>query len=190
MIRRTTIDRRCIAALLVAMSFGGCDDADDPGATTIEEAEPQPGDPDFVRDSALDVEVISAHDSEASAGMTGNCMSCHQALGPGPGRFTVAGSVVGADGEPEPNPIVELRQPAFAEDGSDIPGELVATIEGDLLGNFYSTAPLPFPEASLVPWVYSQDRTQANHMPFGGTLSGACNVCHVGSNPVDLKPVE
>jgi len=180
-----------VGRLAVAMALlGACDDdAADEGAP-IDALEPQPGDPDFERNPALDIQVVSAHESEASIGMTGNCMACHQAYGPGPGRLTVAGSVVGPDGEPEPNPIVELRRPAFAEDGSDIEGELVATIEGDLLGHFYSTAALPFPEESLVPWVYSQDRTLANHMPFGGTLSGACNVCHVGSNPIDLNPIE
>lgn len=171
-------------ALVVACDDGNDDDPD------REATEPLPGDPAFVRDPALDVALASAHDSEASAGMVGNCMGCHQAHGPGLGRFTLAGSVVGPDGEPEPNPIVELRRPAFDDDGADVPGELVATVEGDLLGNFYTTAALPWPEEDLVPWVFSQDRTLSNHMPFGGTISGACNLCHVGGNPIDLESSE
>jgi hypothetical protein len=98
--------------------------------------------------------------------------------------------VVDPDGRAVPDPIVELRRPAFDEDGNEQQGELVATIEGDRLGNFYSTEALPLPEESLVPWVFSNDRTMQNHMPFGGTISGACNLCHVGSNPVDLRQPE
>lgn len=173
-------------ALFAAGPLSACDPDD---STTEEQDEPAPGDPDFERDPALDVEVVSEHGSEASAGMSGNCMQCHQPLGPGRGQFTVAGTVVDPDGQPVPDAIVELRYPAFDEEGNVQPGELVATIEGDRLGNFYSTEPLPWPQERLVPWVFSNDRSMQNVMRFG-TISGACNICHVGGNPVDLKPVE
>lgn len=175
------------AAILAPLAPGGCDpEAEDDGE--MDELEPQPGDPDFVRDPTLDVEVVSEHGSERSAGMVGNCMQCHQARGPGLGQFTLAGTAVDDDGHPVPDPIIELRRPAFDDEGP-VPGELVATIEGDRLGNFYTTEPLPWPDESLVPWVFSSDRTLANNMPFG-TISGACNLCHVGGNPVNLVPVE
>lgn len=173
-------------AVLAPLALGGCDPEDD---GELAELEPQPGDPDFERDPALDVEVVSEHGSERSAGMVGNCMQCHQPRGPGMGQFTLAGTAVDDEGRPVPDPIVELRRPAFDEDGNPQPGELVATIEGDRLGNFYTTEPLPWPDESLVPWVFSSDRALANHMPWG-TISGACNLCHVGGNPVNLVPVE
>lgn len=176
-----------LAWALVLAPLPACDPDDEDPMDMEDDLEPQPGDPDFERDPALDVEVVSAHGSDRSAGMTGNCMHCHQPRGPGRGQFTVAGTVLTPDGQPAVDPIVELRRPAFDEDGNEIPGELVATIEGDRLGNFYSTAALPLPEESLVPWVFSNDRSLSNHMPFGGTISGACNLCHVGGNPVNLE---
>lgn len=175
-------------ALLAPGGLVACDPADP--MDDAEELEPLPGDPDFERDPALDVEVVSAHGSTRSAGMTGNCMECHQPHGPGTGQFTLAGTAVDPGGEPLPDAIIELRRPAFDDEGNELQGELVATVEGDRLGNFYTTAPLPWPEESLVPWVYSNDRTMESHMPFGGTISGACNLCHVGGNPVDVQPVE
>jgi hypothetical protein len=176
-------------AVLAPAALVGCDPEDDGGEEeAMDELEPQPGDPDFVRDPGLDMEVVSEHGSERSAGMVGNCMQCHQPRGPGMGQFTLAGTAVDDEGRLVPDPIVELRRPAFDEDGP-VPGELVATIEGDRLGNFYTTEPLPWPDESLVPWVFSSDRTLANNMPFG-TISGACNLCHVGGNPVNLEPVE
>ncbi len=181
---------RARRALLVLATLApatlGCDVEEDPA----DALEPQPGDPDFERDPALDIEVVSAHGTERSVSMVGNCMECHQSHGPGPGQFSVAGTVVDPEGNVVPDPIVELRRPAFDEDGAEILGELVATIEGDRLGNFYTTEALPLPDESLVPWVYSNDRTMENHMPFGGTISGACNLCHVGSNPVDVRTPE
>lgn len=173
-----------LSTVLACAGLPACDPEVE--GTDMEELEPQPGDPDFERDPDLDVEVVSAHGTERSEGMTGNCMQCHQPLGPGLGQFTLAGTVVDAEGQRVPDPIVELRRPAFDDEGNELEGELVATIEGDALGNFYTTAPQLLPEESLVPWVYSNDRTLVNHMPFGGTISGACNVCHVGSNPVDV----
>ena len=182
-----------VVALAMALPCASALPACDPDAEPeeeMEELEPQPGDPDFERDPALDVDVVSEHGSQRSAGMVGNCMQCHQPRGPGRGQFTLAGTAVDAEGQRVPDPIVELRRPAFDEEGTEIQGELVVTIEGDALGNFYTTEPLPWPEEPLVPWVFSNDRALANHMPFGGTISGACNLCHVGGNPVDLLPVE
>ena len=165
----------------------------DPGGDEMDEMDEMelaPGDPDFDRDPALDQEVVSAPGTDRSAGMVGNCMECHQAHGPGVGRFTLAGTVVDPEGRIVPDPIIELRRPAYDEEGGELLGELVATIEGDRLGNFYTTESLPFPEETLVPWVYSSDRSMESHMPFGGTISGACNLCHVGGNPIDVEPLQ
>lgn len=150
----------------------GCDPADDA---------PVPGDPDYVRDPALDIELISAHGGELSHESGNNCMECHQTKGPGPGLFTVAGTVVKIDGDgsPSPNATVEL----WTQPGGQ--GDLVIRIEADALGNFYTTEPIALASAPAFPFVRSADGVNANLMPFP-TSSGACNVCHAGSNPVDV----
>ncbi|MBZ5715032.1 hypothetical protein [Nannocystis pusilla] len=143
------------------------------------EPEPFLGDDEFVRDPALDVELVSARGDDISHAVGDNCMRCHQENGPGPGRFTVAGTLHDADGAPAPDGLVELRT---APDGA---GDLVLAIEVDARGNFYSTEPLAFPDTALFPTVYSGDGARKNHMPFP-TSSGACNVCHAGGFGVRL----
>ena len=154
----------CTAAL--ALAALACDEPD--------EAEPFLGDDDYVRDPALDVELVSAHGDALSHNVGDNCMRCHQAKGPGRGRFSVAGTLIDADGAPHPDGVVELRTaPAGA-------GDLVARIEVDGLGNFYTTQALPLPDSALFPAVYSSDGARPGAMPFP-TTSAACNVCHAGA---------
>lgn len=152
--------------MLAAALVGGCDD---PG-----EAEPFMGDEDYERDPALDVELISVRGAARSHEVGQNCMRCHQAKGPGPGLFTVAGTLHDEAGEPHADGAIELRT------GPNGSGELVLRVEADGLGNFYSTQALPLPERSLFPTVYSADGAQTGFMPFP-TVSAACNVCHAGS---------
>lgn len=152
--------------LLAALCVIACDGDDG--------AEPFIGDDDYVRDPALDVELRSAHGDAISHNLGQNCMQCHQAHGPGRGRFTVAGTLQSEGGEPLPDGTLELRS---APDGN---GDLVLRVEADGLGNFYSTDPLPLPDTPLFPTVYGPDGLGKNFMPFP-TRSGACNVCHVGS---------
>lgn len=150
-----------------------------------DEPEPGPdfmGDDSYVRDPALDVELISQHGDAISHAVGDNCMRCHQERGPGPGRFTAAGTLHDERGEPHPDGIVELRT---LPDGM---GDLVARIEVDGLGNFYTTEALPLPETSLYPTVYSSDGARKNFMPFP-TSSAACNVCHVGAASVRVPEV-
>lgn len=54
---------------------------------------PGPGEPGYVRDPALEIEIelVSDVGSAESHEVGANCMACHQALGPGPGRFSAAG---------------------------------------------------------------------------------------------------
>lgn len=158
--------------LLVLALLSACDDVDDA---------PAPGDPEFVRDPALDRALISARGGMTSHEEGENCMECHQEFGPGPGRFTVAGTVVGADGGPSPDAIVEL----WTAPGGQ--GELVIRVEADARGNFFTTEELELADAPAFPFVRAAEGDGANLMPFP-TRSGACNVCHAGtgSNPVDL----
>lgn len=155
---------------LAALLLTGCDDP---------APEPALGDPEYVRDPALNRELVSARGGASSHYEGDNCMACHQAHGPGPGLFSVAGTVFGADGAPSPDATVEL----WTAPGGQ--GELVLRVEADALGNFYTTAALALADAPAFPFVRDADGIGANLMPFP-TRSGACNVCHAGSNPVDL----
>lgn len=159
-------------ALILVMGCIGalaCDSGDDP--------EPFIGDPDYVRDPALDVTLSSKKGDAISHNIGQNCMQCHQALGPGRGRFSVAGTLHDSEGLPLPDGALELRS---APDGN---GDLVLRVEADGLGNFYTTEALLLADMPLFPTVYGADGVGKNFMPFP-TRSGACNVCHVGSAAV------
>jgi mono/diheme cytochrome c family protein len=178
-----------IRALLVSvLSSGlvvGCGSDPAPSAEA-KNAPIVPGDPRFVRDPSLDVENVSAAGERRShppgdPRWGANCMSCHQAKGPGRGLFTAAGTVKNADGTPDPGGVVELRT---APAGG---GDPVATLAVDDHGNFFTTASLPFPDTALFPWLKSKDGARAKGMPFP-TVSGACNACHAGGKPVRNIP--
>ncbi|MFM7201358.1 MAG: hypothetical protein ACKO6N_11250 [Myxococcota bacterium] len=141
------------------------------------DASPQPGDPDYVRDPALNITLDSQTNGTSSHETGRNCMECHQAHGPGPGIFTAAGTLYHPDGSPSPNGTVELRTET-AEGG-----ELVLAIQVDANGNFYTTAPLPLPDQPLFPFVVSPDGESTTFMPFP-TASAACNICHTGSQRI------
>jgi hypothetical protein len=146
------------------------------------QAVPAPGDPAFVRDPKLDVENISKSGERKSHNVGRNCMECHQAKGPGKGRFRVAGSLfVESTRAPSEGGVLELRA------GPKPDAALVLRVEVDALGNFFSTEALPFPDQALFPSVKNADGSLVNAMPFP-TISGACNQCHVRGNLVDLKP--
>jgi hypothetical protein len=142
---------------------------------------PLPGDPDFVRDPALDVANVSKHGETRSHNLGSNCMECHQAHGPGRGRFTVAGTLYDEKTRaPSPNGVVELRT-SLAPTGT-----VVLSIQVDALGNFFSTEPLPLPQTPLFPSLRNADGSKRNAMRFP-TINGACNQCHVRGNLVDVK---
>lgn len=160
---------RFVLPLLVLPLLGGCGPADE----NIDD-EILPGDPRFVRDPALDVENISVAGEARSHNMGLNCMNCHQAHGPGKGRFTTAGTLFDHHtGAPLSGGTIELRS---APNGQ---GDLVLAIDVDSNGNFFTTAELPFPDTALFPFVQGPSGNGSAFMPFP-TTSGACNVCHVG----------
>ena len=53
---------------------------------------------DYERPTELDIEQLSTADASISHNNGQNCMSCHQANGPGMGQFTAAGTVHKVDG--------------------------------------------------------------------------------------------
>ncbi|MDI1477291.1 hypothetical protein [Polyangium sp. y55x31] len=162
-------------AAVLALPLAACGPADEGPDEGI-----APGDPSFVRDPALDVENVSAHGEARSHNMGQNCMNCHQAHGPGRGRFTAAGTAHSPTGEPLAGGTVELRT---APNGQ---GDLVLAIQIDDNGNFFTTESLPFPDESLFPFVRAPGAGGTSFMPFP-TLSGACNVCHVGAQRVAVE---
>ena len=163
--------RAATLALVTVTALTACTD----------EATPVPGDPDYPRDPALDVDNRSAHGDQRSHNRGLNCMTCHQALGPGRGQFTLGVTVVDPDGVPAVDPVLELYTGPMASGGV-----LLVTIEGDALGNVFTTDPLPFPDQPLFPVVRSRDGTTRNAMPFP-TISGACNLCHKPGFEVRLQ---
>lgn len=161
-----TAATRARTAALAALLLGACDS----------EPEPFLGDPDYVRDDALDVALVSAHGDTRSHNVGQNCMQCHQPHGPGPGLFTAAGTIYDADGAPHPDGSIELR----TGDGA-----LIVRIEADASGNFYTTEELPLPDTPLFPTAVSDDEQRRRSMPWP-TASAACNVCHVGGQVIQL----
>jgi hypothetical protein len=161
--------------LALAAACGGEDDSSLP----LNVAPVTPGDERFERNPALDVPNISRHGERRSHNAGQNCIGCHQALGPGRGRFQVALTVFDASGQPVVDPTLELRTESPFAGG----GELVARIEGDALGNVFTTEELPFLTQSLFPVVIGKLGTSTTArsaaMPFP-TQSGACNLCHRG----------
>jgi hypothetical protein len=140
-----------------------------------------PGDPDFYRDPSLDVPNRSAAEDGRSHNMGLNCMGCHQAHGPGRGRFSIGLTVFGPDRRPFPNPILEL----FAAP-PDSGAAALYRFEGDRLGNVFTTDEMPFPDRALFVRVRSADGKLRRQMPFP-TLSGACNQCHRPGFEVQLE---
>jgi hypothetical protein len=161
------MEARSLAILALIFAAACSDDTTETEPDPVDQ--PVPGDPDFVRDPALDVELHSAASSNASHEPGNNCMHCHQRLGGGPGLFTAAGTLFDPAGQPRTGAVVEIRTAPAGE------GDLLAAIEVDQLGNFYTTADLPIPESELFPFV--RGSTTTKEMPFP-TSSLACNYCH------------
>ena len=114
--------------------------------------------------------LISIHNETESHNIGKACQSCHAAGGSGEGWFGVAGSVYGEDlTSANPNGTIYLYT------GAGGTGNLVATIEVDGKGNFYSTA-------SSIPagGVYAQIKSASGNTTNMSMLvtSGNCNSCH------------
>ena len=161
------------AALLLVLASGvstGCgsdDGAETPTPLTVQRA------------PELDSVSLKSQRGGTSHQAKSNCMACHGPNGTAPGLFTVAGTAVTSLRQPNHNATLVL---STAPNGR---GTVVLTLEADASGNFYTTQAVPLPQQSLFPTVTSQSTASVNFMPFP-TMSGACNACHAGSNPVDL----
>lgn len=101
-----------------------------------------------------------------------NCMSCHTDGGEGEGCFTLAGSVY----EPQstiPLENVTLKLYTAAQGG----GELRFTLNGDAIGNFFTTEDVNY--AGL----YASLTGPSGNPHYMSTplSSGSCNSCHGAS---------
>jgi len=102
-----------------------------------------------------------------------DCMSCHKKGGSAKSIFMVSGSVLDeARAKIYKNPVIKLYTERKAQ------GELVATILGDALGNFYSTENIDF-SIGLYPTLVGTEGVAEpiKHMSRP-IFSGSCNSCH------------
>jgi cytochrome c553 len=113
--------------------------------------------------------VISSHGSSESHNWGQNCMNCHKQGGEGEGWFKVGGTVYDSlQTNSYPNVTIRLFT------GPDGTGALKYTIDGDELGNFYTTEFIDF-IAGLYPAVQTN-----NGVKYMSTTidNGQCNSCH------------
>ena len=117
-----------------------------------------------------DVGPDSKHGGSRSHNAGKNCQSCHLADGPGEGCWEVAGTAYDSlSGGISPDVVLRLyTQPNDS-------GELKLTLEGEALGNFY-TSKDPGLGAGLYPSVTSANGHTSRMQ--GRVTSGACNSCH------------
>ena len=115
----------------------------------------------------------SKYNDNESHNMGQNCMNCHKSGGQGEGWFTAAGTMYKADLVTlQPNSTVYLYT------GANGTGNLVATLEVDAKGNFYTTNAIDF-SGGLYPAAKGPSGTM--HYMSQVTRTGACNGCHNGS---------
>jgi cytochrome c553 len=119
------------------------------------------------------VQLISKPNTKKSHEFGTDCMSCHKKNGSAKAIFTVSGSVLDeARAKIYKNPVIKL----YTERRGG--GELVATILGDALGNFYSTEPIDF-SVGLYPTLEGTPGVSEpiKHM-MKPIFTGSCNSCH------------
>ena len=123
--------------------------------------------------------LISSYGGKLSHNTGTDCQTCHQKGGNGRAWFTVSGTVYDSTmKQVSPNSTARIY------DGLDSSGLLIATIEVDSFGNFYSTQKIDY-ENGL--HVEVEGKTITAKM---GSLihSGSCNKCHgVTTNRIWVK---
>lgn len=125
------------------------------------------------RNGKCGVKNISSSGGNESHNNGRNCMSCHSDGGEGKGCFTAAGSAYTSNGGVSQNVVMRLYTQPNGQ------GELKATVNGDALGNFYTTENINY-SGGLYPTITFASGT-VKHMPSSIT-SGACNSCHGSSS--------
>ena len=117
---------------------------------------------------------ISLHNTNDSHNSGQACLNCHNAGGSNQYQFRLAGTVYNlTETAVYPNTTIFLYTSANAA------GSLVATVEVDARGNFYTTQSIDWGNSGLYPVVESNQGTRFMSTP---TSSGNCNGCHNGNN--------
>lgn len=118
--------------------------------------------------------------SHKSRDMDGNCMNCHSINGGGGSNFTIGGTVYKDDLKTVyPNVTIKF----FTQPNGG--GELIKTLAGDALGNFYSTQSLAIGK-NLYPLI---DNGKGETRSMSTSIStGSCNSCHgISTDFIHLK---
>ena len=104
-----------------------------------------------------------------------NCSACHTEGREGIGCFTIAGSVLDEDrSRIFKNPVVKLYTEPMSK------GKLVATIQGDANGNFYTTEKIDFSQGlypTLIGSPGAKEPIKYMKRPLTSGM-GQCNKCH------------
>lgn len=118
----------------------------------------------------MNISLVSSHGTSTGHKAGENCMTCHTSGGTAPGYFNAAGTVYDSSKtNTYPNARVKLYTQLLAA------GNLVAEIEADENGYFYTTSDIDF-SAGLYPVV---EGTSGEVMYMGvPTFSGQCYSCH------------
>ena len=120
--------------------------------------------------------MVSSFDGDESKRMKGNCMSCHGPNGGVSGCFTIAGSAFDTTSSA---PAIGATVYMYTQPKGG--GDLVAILQVDRSGNFYTTSIVNMGNG-LYPAV-AYPNGQYSYMP-SPTYSGQCNSCHGVVNPV------
>ena len=116
----------------------------------------------------------SLHDTRDSHRPGQACLSCHNVGGSNDYQFRLAGTVYNLiETAVYPNATIYLYT------GANATGNLVATVDVDALGNFYTTQSINWGSNGLYPMVTSSQGARAMSMP---TSDENCNDCHNRNN--------
>ena len=117
---------------------------------------------------------ISLHNTNDSHRPGQACLNCHNVGSTNEYQFRLAGTVYNlTETDVYPNATIHLYTSANAN------GDLVASVEVDALGNFYTTQSIDWGNGGLYPVVESNQATRYMSTP---TTEGNCNGCHTGIN--------
>ncbi len=148
------------------------DDSDDDSDDDFDDDSDDDDDDDSDDDDSdenEDEQMNSENEEMESHNLGQNCMNCHTIGGIGEGIFTIAGSVYQSDLITSyPNLTINL----YTEINGG--GELIKKINGDGLGNFYSTDSTEF-GSGVYPAI--TNGSSIKYMPQL-TTTGSCNSCH------------
>lgn len=113
--------------------------------------------------------LVSYYGGTLSHNAGDNCQACHTDGSTVKGWFNAAGTVYDStQNKTYPNATINLY------DGIQATGNLVATVEADSLGNFYTTEDIEFGVGLYIEVIGDSSSAQ-----MGARItSGACNKCH------------